>query len=65
MPPRLDVSDLTTLERLPPQNQDAEQAVLGSMLLEEEAIVQAAELLEESAFYSETHSKIFSTLIAL
>ncbi len=65
MPPRFDVSDLTTLERLPPQNQDAEQAVLGSMLLEEEAIVQATELLEESAFYSETHSKIFSTLVAL
>lgn len=65
MPPRLDVSDLSTLERLPPQNQDAEQAVLGSMLLEEEAIVRAAELLEGSVFYTETHARIFSTLVSL
>ena len=57
--------ELTMLERLPPQNLEAEQAVLGSMLLEEEAIVQAAELLDDSVFYKDSHRKIFSTLIAL
>ena len=56
---------MTTIERLPPQNLEAEQAVLGSMLLEEEAIVQAAELLEDVAFYKDSHRKIFATLIAL
>ena len=61
----MDLPELTTLERLPPQNLDAEQAVLGSMLLEEEAIVQAAELLEDTAFYKDTHRKIFATLLAL
>ena len=61
----MDLPELTTLERLPPQNLEAEQAVLGSMLLEEEALVQAAELLEESAFYKDTHRKIFSVLLAL
>ena len=58
-------SEQTTLERLPPQNLDAEQAVLGAMLLEEQALVQAAELLDEGAFYKDTHRKIFSTLLAL
>ncbi|PIQ83643.1 MAG: replicative DNA helicase [Candidatus Omnitrophica bacterium CG11_big_fil_rev_8_21_14_0_20_63_9] len=61
----MNVSELTTIERLPPQNLEAEQAVLGSMLLEEEAIVQAAEILEDAAFYKDAHRKIFSTLLTL
>jgi replicative DNA helicase len=61
----MDLPELTTLERLPPQNLEAEQAVLGSMLLEEEALVQAAELLEEGVFYKDAHRKIFSVLLAL
>ncbi len=54
-----------TLERLPPQNLEAEQAVLGSMLLEEEAVVRAAELLRDAAFYKEAHRQIFAALLAL
>ena len=61
----MDLPELTTLERLPPQNLDAEGAVLGAMLLEEEAVVQAAELLEESAFYKDAHRKLFGVLLAL
>ena len=61
----MDLSELTTLERLPPQNLEAEQAVLGSMLLEEDAIIQAAELLDDGVFYKDSHRRIFSTLIAL
>jgi len=59
------LSELTTLERLPPQNLDAESAVLGAMLLEEEAVVQAAELLDASAFYKDAHRKLFGVLLAL
>ena len=55
----------TTLERLPPQNLEAEQAVLGSMLLEEDALMSAAELLEEPAFYKDAHRKIFAALLWL
>lgn len=57
--------ELSTLERLPPQNLDAEQAVLGSMLLEGDAVVQAAELLEEAAFYTEAHRKLFAAILSL
>ncbi len=59
------LAGLTTLERLPPQNLDAEQAILGSMLLEEEAIVQAAELLDDGVFYKDSHRKIFATVVSL
>ena len=61
----MELPELSTLERLPPQNLDAEQAALGSMLLEEEAIVQAAELLDESVFYKDSHRKIFGALLTL
>jgi replicative DNA helicase len=51
--------------RLPPQNLEAEQAVLGAMLLSEDALSQSFELLEESAFYKEAHRKIFAALSQL
>jgi len=60
-----ELTERSTLERLPPQNLDAEMAVLGSMLLEEEALVQALEVLEEHAFYKDPHRKIFSALVTL
>ena len=61
----MEMAQSTMLERLPPQNLDAEQSVLGAMLLEEEAIVHAAELLDEGVFYKEAHRKIFAALVAL
>ena len=51
------------IDRVPPQNEEAEMAVLGSMLLEENAISQAVEILEEKAFYKDAHKKIFSAIV--
>ncbi|MBU4478347.1 MAG: replicative DNA helicase [Candidatus Omnitrophica bacterium] len=53
------------IDKIPPQNIEAEMAVLGSMLLEEEAISQVVELLDESSFYQENHRIIFKALISL
>ncbi|MFQ5952315.1 MAG: replicative DNA helicase, partial [Candidatus Omnitrophota bacterium] len=55
----------TLIEKVPPQNAEAEIAVLGSMLLDREAIAWAIELLEESAFYSEANRKIFQAVVKL
>jgi len=55
----------TLLERVPPQNTEAEQAVLGSMLIEKEAILTAAEALAPEDFYREAHAKIFSAIVTL
>jgi replicative DNA helicase len=47
------------LERVPPQNLEAEQSVLGSMLIEKEAIVKAMEILQPEDFYRDAHRGIF------
>jgi len=53
------------LDRIPPQNLEAEMALLGSMLLEEDAIAQVLELVDEHSFYKEAHRKIFSAILVL
>lgn len=53
------------LEKLPPRNNEAEMAVLGSMLLEENAVSEAVELLDESVFYKDVHKKIFTVVIQI
>ncbi len=55
----------TSREKLPPQNIEAEVAVLGSMLIEEEAISQAIEVLTVDHFYKDEHKKIFQGMINL
>lgn len=51
--------------RLPPQNLEAEMSVLGGVLLENEALNRALEVLRPEDFYREAHRKIFSALITL
>ncbi|HHU70068.1 MAG TPA: replicative DNA helicase [Thermoanaerobacterales bacterium] len=51
------------IQRVPPQNIEAEQSVLGAMLLEKDAIVSAAEILKGEDFYKESHKKIFEVII--
>jgi replicative DNA helicase len=53
------------LDKLPPQNLEAEMAVLGSMLLDEEAVSASSEKLDASCFYKDTHRKIFQAVIDL
>jgi replicative DNA helicase len=53
------------LDRLPPQNLEAEQAVLGAVLLENEAIAAVIESLTPNDFYKEAHKKIFIAMLDL
>ncbi|MCL6547436.1 MAG: replicative DNA helicase [Alicyclobacillus sp.] len=48
--------------RLPPQHIEAEQAVLGGMLISPEAAAEAAEWLEPDDFYSAAHQLIFQAM---
>jgi replicative DNA helicase len=52
-------------DRVPPQSKEAELSVLGSMIIDKEAIYAAAELLTEQDFYSTAHQKIYSGIISL
>jgi len=53
------------LDRIPPQNIEAEQAVLGAMLIEREAISKVTELLRPEDFYREAHRLIYDAMIEL
>ncbi|GAJ97214.1 MULTISPECIES: replicative DNA helicase [Geomicrobium] len=52
-------------DRLPPQNIEAEQAVLGSIFLQEESLVSATERLRPEDFYRASHQRIFSAMVEL
>ncbi len=55
----------TSIERVPPQNQEAEQGVLGSMLLDRDAIARVVELLRSEDFYRDAHRRVFDTIVEL
>lgn len=51
--------------RIPPQNIEAEQSVLGSMLLSREAIIEVSEILRAEDFYKESHKKLFDVIMEM
>ncbi len=51
--------------KVPPQNLDAEQIVLGSVLIDKNAIFRVADLLVPKDFYSPAHEKIFDAILTL
>jgi replicative DNA helicase len=55
-------TDLSS-HKLPPQHLEAEQSVLGGMLIENEAIPKVMEILSPDDFYREAHRKIYDSLI--
>ncbi len=59
--PTSDVSDL----RLPPQNVDAEQSILGAVLLENSALNKALEVIVEEDFHRGAHRTIFAGMLEL
>lgn len=53
------------LEKVQPQNLEAEMAVLGSMFIDEEATAVSVETLDKNSFYQENHKKIFEAILDL
>ncbi len=51
--------------KIPPQNLEAERSVLGSMMIDEEAIGQAIEILDEEWFYENAHRSIYRAITDL
>jgi replicative DNA helicase len=54
-----------SLERTMPNSMESERAVLGAVLLDENAIFAAAEILTPDDFYLEAHRAIFRAMLAL
>lgn len=53
------------LKRVLPQNMEAEQAVVGSMIMDKEAISVASEMLTGDDFYSKQYGVVFDTMVEL
>lgn len=57
--------DIGALGRIPPQNVEAEQSVIGSMLLEKEVVPIIMEILKNDDFYREDHREIYEAILEL
>ncbi|MFD0698514.1 replicative DNA helicase [Paenibacillus sp. GCM10027628] len=53
------------VDRVPPQNIEAEQAVLGAILLQGEALITAMERVTSDDFYRGAHQRIFEAIVEL
>ncbi|HEX9758045.1 MAG TPA: replicative DNA helicase [Nitrospiria bacterium] len=54
-----------SVRKVPPQNLEAEESVLGSILLHNEALNKVLEIMTGDDFYKESHRKIFSAIVDL
>ena len=52
-------------DRRPPYSEDAEQAVLGAMMIDTDAVMRASEIVDDTMFYREAHRRLFRAMLAL
>src|SRR3989338_6364939 len=52
-------------QRIPPQNLEAEQSLLGSLLIDKEAMIKIADQPRAKDFYQESHQKIYEAILQL
>jgi len=52
-------------DRTPPYSAEAEMAVLGGMLIDQDAVVKAVELVDDSMFHREAHRRLFRSLVRI
>jgi replicative DNA helicase len=63
--PKGDKPDSSRIERIPPSALDVEMAVLGAMMLDQEAASRVYEILDDSCFYKDAHKTIFQATLKL
>lgn len=63
--PTTEAPNLVAPAKLPPQNTEAEQAVLGSILLKSDLIGSVLEILKPHDFYKDNHRLIYDAMIDL
>ncbi len=52
-------------DRRPPYSEDAEQAVLSAMMMDTDAILRAAEFIDDTMFYREAHRRIYRAMLSV
>jgi len=53
----------SNLDRIPPQNIEAEQSVLGSLMIDKDAIIKIADFLSPEDFYKNAHAEIYQAML--
>ncbi len=53
------------IDKLPPQNIEAEQSVLGAIMIENDAFPKVIEIISREDFYKESHKKIYDAMVEL
>ena len=56
---------MSTIEQLPPHNREAEEAVLGSLLIDPDAIFEVAGFLKPEAFHNQSNRDVFEAILRL
>lgn len=52
-------------DRRPPYSEDAEQAVLSAMLIDQDAVMRAVEFVNDTMFYAERHRRLFRAMVLI
>src|SRR5262245_65401148 len=65
MQPMAQTASVAPTALVPPQNLDAEESVLGAMMLSPGAIGAVSETLSATDFYRESHARIYRAALAL
>ena len=59
------MADNSTIQRIPPQNLEAEMSVLGCLMLDKDALIKIGDVVTADDFYDERHKLIFEAALAL
>ena len=57
--------DNSIVQRMPPQNMEAEMSVLGSLMLDKDALIKIGDVVSADDFYDDRHKLIFEAAVAL
>ncbi|HYE59698.1 MAG TPA: replicative DNA helicase [Candidatus Kapabacteria bacterium] len=59
------MATITDIEKIPPQNIEAEMSLLGAVLIDKDVMMKVADMIEPEDFYKNAHRNIFETMLEL
>ena len=64
-PKKTNIDQALDYGKIPPQAMDLEEAVLGAIMLEKDAIIAVMDIIQPESFYKDGHQKIFKAVLDL
>lgn len=59
------MTDILQIEKIPPQNLEAEKSLLGSILIDKDAMIKIADMIDLEDFYKTAHTLVFEVMLEL